>query len=126
MEQSHGHSVLHSHVPGPAICSYDSLQKGTNSSTNRAQQPHFQVPTDPHTLCLHQTAQLLFMVLPRTADLQVAGVGMDRAAMHAVRSTRTALPSGRLGATTTLPGPTRIPSCNMPVRWGLRQVPGHY
>ena len=110
MEQSHGHSVLHSHVPGPAICSYDSLQKGTNSSTNRAQQPHFQVPTDPHTLCLHQTAQLLFMVLPRTADLQVAGVGMDRAAIHAAV----------VGATTTRPCPTRIPPCNMQ----RGQVPG--
>ena len=46
---------------------------------------------------------------------------MDRAAIHAARST--ALPSGRLGATTTRPGPTRIPSCNMHRRFG--QVSGH-
>ena len=48
-------------------------------------------------------------------------VGMDRAAIHAARSTRTALPSGRLGATTVRPGPSRIPPCDM----HQGQVPGH-
>ena len=46
---------------------------------------------------------------------------MDHAAIHAARSTRTALPSSRLGATTTRPGPTRILPCNM----HRGQVPDH-
>ena len=49
----------------------------------------------------------------RTADLLVGGVGINLAAIHAVRSTRTALPSGRLGATTTLLGYLIIPPWNM-------------
>ena len=48
--------------------------------------------------------------------------GVDRATINAARSTRTALPSSRLGATTTRPGPTHISPCNM--RRG--QVPDHY
>ena len=79
------------------ICSHSSLQRGTNSHTNRAQQPH--LPAHPHTLSLHQKAQLIWQLYPwischggsRTADLQVAGVGMDRAAIHAALPT--ALPS---------------------------------
>ena len=47
MVRSHGHAVLNSHVPGPAICSQGSLQGAqiVNSPTHRAQRPHCPSPS---------------------------------------------------------------------------------